>query len=144
MFFNHLPSGLVTDLPVVASQALSLPTLLLAFLVSLIPVSVAIFGLIALKDLFSLYEKAIFFTAENVKCFRRLGTSLISWVVANLIFVTAISAVISFNNAPGERVIVAQFGVTDIAMLLIGFVVVLVSWVMDEAVKLEDEHAYTV
>jgi Protein of unknown function (DUF2975) len=144
LLFNYLPVGLTAELPVVVNQALPLKTLLLAFLVSLIPASVAIYGIINLKELFILYEKAIVFSERNVKCFRRLGYTLIYWVVANLIFVMLISIVLTFNNSPGDRMMVAQFGISDIGTLIIGAVVVLVSWVMNEASKLEDEQAHTV
>ena len=39
---------------------------------------------------------------------------------------------------------VAQFGASDVGTLIIGAVVLLVSWVMKEASKLEDEQAHTV
>lgn len=144
LFFNYLPVGFTTELPVVVSQALPLKTLMLAFLVSLIPASVAIYGIFNLKELFRLYEKAIVFSERNVNCFRSLGYTLIYWVIANLIFVMLISVVLTFNNSPGDRMMVAQFGITDIGTLIIGAVVVLVSWVMKEASKLENEQSYTV
>ena len=144
IFFNHLPEDLKTGLPVVANQALPLSTLALAFLTSLIPLSVVIYGLVTLKELFELYENEIIFSEKNVSCFRRLGFISIYWVIANMVFVTLISIVITFNNLPGEQVIIAQFGVSDIAMLIIGSIVVLISWVMNEASKLEDEQAHTV
>lgn len=144
LFFNHLPIGFKAELPVAVNQALPFKTLLLAFLVSLIPTSVAMYGVINLKELFKLYEKAIVFSERNVRCFRRLGYTLIYWVVANLIFVILISIVLTFNNTQGERMIVAQFGISDFGALIIGAVVVLVSWVMNEAAKLEDEQVHTV
>jgi len=144
LFFNHLPIGFKAELPVVVNQALPFKTLLLAFLVSLIPASVAIYGIINLKELFKLYEKATVFSERNVRCFRRLGYTLIYWVVANLIFVILMSTVLTFNNSQGERMMVAQFGISDFGTLIIGAVVVLVSWVMNEASKLEDEQAHTV
>ncbi len=144
LFFNYLPSGLTTGLPAPVNQSLPLVTLMLAFLVSLIPLSVAIYGLFTLKRLFTLYENAIVFSVKNVQCFRHLGYTLISWVFANMVFVTLVSIVITFNNPPGERIVIAQFGISDIATLIIGAVVVLISWVMKEASKLENEQAYTV
>ncbi len=69
---------------------------------------------------------------------------MIFWVVANFVFVVLISLVLSFNKLPGERVMVAQLGVSDIGTLIIGAVIVLVSWVMKEASRLEDEQAHTV
>ncbi|NNE83230.1 MAG: DUF2975 domain-containing protein [Alphaproteobacteria bacterium] len=142
--FNHLPEGFLTDLPVLPTQQLSVLSLALAFLVSLLPVSVAVYGLVTLKALFRLYEGGIIFSADNVKYFRRLGYSFIAWVVANTVFTPLISVVVTFANPPGQRVLSAQFGVLDIATLLIGGVVLLISWVMNEGRKLEDEIAHTV
>lgn len=144
MFFNYLPAGFTAELPVAVSQTLPLKTLLLAFSVSLIPVSVAVYAAINLKELFKLYERGIVFSEQNVNYVRRLGYALMSWVVANLLFVVLISIVLTFNNMPGERIIAAQFGVSDVGTLIIGAVVLLVSWVMKEASKLESELAHTV
>jgi Protein of unknown function (DUF2975) len=144
LFFNDLPKGFTNELPVVASQTLPLSSIALAILVSLIPMSVVIYGLLTLKELFKLYERGIVFSTKNVSCFRRLGYTLIAWVLANMIFVTLISVVISFNNPPGERTMVIGFGSSDLATLIIGAVVILISWVMHEASRLEDEQAFTI
>ena len=144
LFFNYLPIGLTMGLPVIGSNALSLTGISLAILVSVIPVSVAVYGLNILKELFELYENAIVFSSRNVKCFRRLGYTLILWVFSNMVFVTLISVVLTYNNPIGERLIVAQFGTSDLATIIMGAIVVLVSWVMLEASKLETEQAYTV
>lgn len=144
LFFNYLPVGYKAELPVVVSQELPFSTLMLAFLVSLIPSSVAIYGAIKLKELFKLYEKAIVFSEENVRCLLHLGVALIMWTIANLIFVILISVVLTFDNLPGERLVVAQFGISDVGTLIIGSVIVLVSWVMKEGARLADENAYTV
>jgi len=146
LLFNylHLPVDITTELSAVINRPLTFQTLLLGFLVSLIPASVAIYGVFNLKELFKLYEKGIIFSEQNVKYFRHLGYSLIYWVVANMVFVTLMSIVLTFNNQPGQRMAVARFDLPDIGILIIGAVVVLVSWVMNEASKLEDEQAHTV
>ena len=144
VFFNHLPEGFVATLPVLRSYPLSSPFLALAFLASLLPVSAALYGVMTLRALFSLYEKAIIFSAENVMYFRRLGYALIAWVISNALFTPLISAIMTYSNPPGDRMLVAQLGVFDISTLLIGCVVLLIAWVMDEGRKLEDEQAHTV
>jgi hypothetical protein len=119
-------------------------SLSLAFLASLLPVSVAVYGLGTLRSLFKLYENGIMFSSDNVRYFHRLGYVCIAWVIANAVFTTLISAIITFGNPPGERAIVAQFGTSDMANLIIGAIVLLISWVMDEGRKLEDEQAHTI
>ncbi|MCF6210879.1 MAG: DUF2975 domain-containing protein [Gammaproteobacteria bacterium] len=142
--FNDLPAELTADLPALASQPLSPFFLALALAVSLIPISVALYGIMILKRLFSLYENAVVFSVENVRCFRRLGYTLIAWVIASMVFTMLISIIISAGNPPGERVMVAQFGFSDLFALISGAIVVLISWVMEEGCRLENEQAYTV
>ncbi len=142
--FNHLPEGLTSGLPVAPLQKLSALSLALAFLVSLLPTGVAVYGLITLRALFRFYESGIVFSADTVRYFRRLGYVLIAWVIANAAFTPLISIVLSFTNPPGQRAMVAQFDILDITTLLIGGVVLSISWVMNEGRKLEDEQAHTV
>lgn len=144
LFFNSLPTGFKGDLPVSTSNSLSHLTLALAFLVCMIPGSVTVYALITLKELFKLYEKAVVFSSRNVNCFRRLGYTLVFWVIAKMISTSLLSIVLSFNNPPGERQLVVQIGSTDIATLVFGAIVLVISWVMNEACKLNDEQAYTV
>jgi hypothetical protein len=144
LFFNSLPEGLLIGLPAKADYELSHMSLLLGFFVSLIPAGVAMYAMTTLAKLFRLYEDAVFFSRENVLLFRRLGYALVSWVVASMAFTTLISMVLTFGNSPGKRLVVAEFGVSEFSTLIIGFIVLLISWVMNEGRKLQDEQACTV
>jgi hypothetical protein len=144
LFFNSIPASFKGDLPLSINDTLPLLTLTLAFFVCMIPGSVTVYALLTLKELFKLYENAVVFSAANVKCFRRLGYTMIIWVLAKIISTSLLSIVLSFNNPPGERQLVVQFSSTDIATLVIGAIVLVISWVMNEACKLNEEQAYTV
>jgi len=144
LFFNHMPAVLIIELPIAIKQKLPNTTLILAFLVSLIPASVAIYGVINLKELFTNYEKAIIFSKKNIKHIRCLGYTLMCWVSAKLIFVMLISIVLTFNNPPGERMMVAQFDYANIGTLIIGATIVLFSLVMKEASQLKHDQMYTI
>lgn len=143
-FFNQLPAGFHVDLPVKPEQALSLSQKTLGGLVSLLPLGIVLYGLATLKALFRLYAKAIMFSIENVKYFRRLGYALIAWVMANTLYTLLISLVLSSASPHGERVLVAQFGITDLFTFLIGGIILVIAWIMNEGRKLEDEQAFTV
>lgn len=142
--FNHLPSGFDNELPVAVTEPLSISTLIFAFLVSLIPTSVIIYMLINLKKLFTLYEKGIVFTQQNVQCFRHIGLALITLIMANLVHGALLSVVLTLNNPVGERMLSLTFGSEDISTLIMGAMIILVSWVMNEAASLEHEQAHTV
>lgn len=141
--FNSLVDGL-KDLPVAVDRELPLSTLLLAFLVNMLPAGVTVYALLILRRLFTLYEEAVIFSQENARCFLRLGYALLGWVAANFVFTALISLVLTMHNGPGERALVIGFGSADLATLIIGSVVILISWVMREAAAMEHEQAYTV
>ena len=141
--FNHFPQEFV-PMPVRAEAELPLLSRILAFVISMLPIGVVIAAMYILARLFSLYEKGIVFSTQTVRCFRRLGWVLMCWVVASLFYLPMLSHVVTAVNPPEQRLVVAQLGLSDIAVLVMGAIVLLISWVMDEARKLEDEHAHTV
>jgi cellulose synthase/poly-beta-1,6-N-acetylglucosamine synthase-like glycosyltransferase len=141
---NNLPESLVGQLPVVPRQELSGTTRFFGFLASLIPLAVKMAGLYVLIKLFRLYENAEIFSSHNVACFRNLGRILMLWVISQLIYIPLISLVITYNNPPGERAIAVSLGSTDLTALIVGVILLVVSWVMDEGRKLEDEQRLTV
>lgn len=143
--FNHLPVGLTEQLlPVSINRQLSVATLAIALIVSFIPIFVALFGIVNLKKLFALYEKEIIFSNQNAVYILRFGYSLIALVVANIVFIALISIILTFNDPSGNRMVVFQLEAQNFAMLIIGAVVVLISWVMKEATILKDEQKYIV
>lgn len=144
VFINHLPEGFYSDLPVMPTQALSPFQRMLGVIVSLLPVSVVLYGLMTLTGLFRLYADGIIFSDQNVRYLQRLGYSFIVWVIATTVSTPLMSLVISMANAPGERVLVAQFGIVDIFTLIIGGIVLVIAWVMNVGRELEDDQRYTV
>ncbi len=143
VFFDELTQGKM-DLPITLYSPLSTTSLLLAGIASLLPMSITLYNLITLRNLFRLYEQGIVFAKENAQCFKRLGYSLIAWVIAHIIYIPLLSLALTFENPPGMRAITIQFGILEPLILIIGAIVVFISWIMREATKLEDEQAYTV
>lgn len=141
--FNYFPQEFV-PLPVRAEAELSLLARLVGFVISMLPIGVVITAMTILARLFRLYEKGIVFSTRTVKCFRQWGYVLMLWVLASLLYLPMLSGVVTSVNPPGHRLIAAQLGLSDFVILLIGAIIVLISWVMDEARKLEEEQAYTV
>jgi len=106
-----------------------------------IPVSFLILGFIRVGFLFAgafvlnrllrFFAGASFFTAENIICIKWLGSLVISdWVVAK------------FLQAIGSRAL--MIGFDDFTKVAIGFLVILIAWIMDEGRKIQEEQALTV
>ena len=143
-FFNHLPDGFHDQLPVKVATILPTSTLIWAFIVSSMPLAVMMYATASLVRLFSLYEAGVFFATENINCYRKLGISLIALFFAKILFNGLLSIVLSFANPPGQRMLVFGFGSSDLMILCTGAIVILVSSVMEEAARLEQEQALTV
>ncbi|NNF99647.1 MAG: DUF2975 domain-containing protein [Desulfobacteraceae bacterium] len=114
------------------------------FIVCFIPTGIIMAGLFHLSQLFKLYEGYHIFTDANVRCYRRLGQILILWVFSTFLYDPLMSIVLTYNNPPGQRMIQIGFESVDLTALLIGVVVLIVSWVMQAAKQLKDEQDLTI
>jgi hypothetical protein len=143
MFFNQIyaMAGPMIPLPVRLDHDLTAKTRFFAFLVDLLPLGVTLYGLTRLKNLFELYEKGSIFTEENVNCFRSLGRALIAWVACDVVSNTLLSIVLTMGNPPGRRMITVGLNSGECTGLFVGAVVLIISWVMDEARKMQEEQA---
>ncbi len=143
LFFNQLYAmmGPMIPLPVRLDHDLVAKTRFLAFLSDLLPLGVTLYGLLRLKDLFGLYEKGSIFTEENVNCFRSLGRTLIVWVACDVVSNSLLSIVLTLDNPPGRRMIAVGLNSGEFTGIFVGAVVLIISWVMDEARKIQEEQA---
>jgi heme/copper-type cytochrome/quinol oxidase subunit 4 len=141
-FFNQFYNmGPFVPLPVRVDHDLPRLTRFLAFLVDLIPMVAIIYGLRKLEGLFLLYEKGLIFTEQHVRYFRSLGRTLIVWVGCDVVRNSLLSMVLTLDKAPGQRIITVGLGSADFAAIFVGIVVLIISWVMDEGRKIQEDQA---
>lgn len=126
------PNVAIHDLPVMAR--------FMGFIVSLLPNIVMIYGIIILRRLFNLYEKEIIFSKDNVKCFRGMGWALILLFIANTISDSLLSAVYTYANPSGKRMIALWLSSGDFTPLILGMIVLFISWAMDEGRMIKEEQ----
>lgn len=145
VLFNNDPQhggpDMLRRLPVHVINDLSTLTRFFAFLVDMIPTSVIVYGLVILRELFRLYENGMIFTEKNVSCFRSLGRTLVVWMVCDVIRRLLLSIVLTINNPPGQKEFVLVFDAADFICLFVGFVILAIAWVMDEARKIHEDQA---
>ena len=113
----------------------------LGFMISLLPLSVLLYISTLLIQLFKNYEQTAFFTLGNAKLIRKLGFSLYLWAASNIIFKTLLSLVLTMNNPPHAKLLSINITGMDIQSIVIGSIVILLSWVMIEAQKIAEDNA---
>jgi len=144
---NHLPETLITvntlskpliphDLPVKLQFA--------GFFVSLLPLSALTYGLVNIRKIFSFYRQGVIFTFEHVSLFRKTAKALLFWVVFSIVYESAKNVLFTLGNPPGSRIINVGLGSAGITTLIVGGIVFLIAWVMDEGRILTEENELTV
>ncbi|WP_025822318.1 DUF2975 domain-containing protein [Shewanella marina] len=123
---------------------LSMQTRVISIIVSLAYSLILISALNYLITLFKNYQKGDIFTLQNTKLYQKLGYSVFYWVIGGVIYHAVMTVVLSFNNPPGQRVLAIGVSGIDILGLLIGFLIVMISWVMQEGYRIADENTHTI
>ena len=116
----------------------------LGFLISMLTVSTGMFIFYQLVRLFKNYENEKIFSLKNVRLIRNVGYALIIWQVLVPISKALLSVILTWDNGPGHRMLETSLSSTNIAVIIIAFIVILISWVMAEGHKLQEEQEYTV
>ncbi|PHN86224.1 DUF2975 domain-containing protein [Vibrio splendidus] len=138
IFYLTYDIGYFTMLP------LTMTTRIVAAFTSLAMSSILMYALMVLIRLFRNYERGEIFSLENVMSYQKLGYSLFYWVLGSVIYGSLMSVILSFNNPPGERIFEISFVGMDFLTLILGIIILIISWVMKEGYILADEHSQTI
>ncbi len=142
VFFNRIYAiAPMIPLPVRVDNDIPALSRMLAFLCDMVPISAIIYALFKLKNLFLLYETGRIFTGQNVDCYRGLGRTLMVWVACDIVNRTLLGIVLTLDNPPGKRLLVIGLDGGDFTGIFVGIAVLIISWVMDEARKMQEEQA---
>ena len=111
-------------------------------IISMLPIYISLF---ILKSIFTSYTNGNIFTTDNAMRYKKLGSL---FFVYGLIFLPLSETVkilaLTIENEPGKKILAIGFGTPSIEALFCGLIVFLVSLVMQEASKINDENSYTV
>ncbi|CAK2462562.1 DUF2975 family protein [Vibrio crassostreae] len=132
------------DIEHFTTSPLTMTTRIIAMFTSLAMSSVLMYALTVLIRLFRNYERGEIFSLENAMSYQKLGYSLFYWVLGSIIYGSLMSVILSFNNPPGERIFVIGFVGMDFLTLILGIIILIISWVMKEGYILADEHSQTI
>ena len=110
-------------------------------LVGMVPVSLGLFALFQVWQLFGDYGRGAIFTPGASLRLRRLAWSLMGVAAAQVLARTAIGLVLTMNNPPGQKMLVIRLSSHDYVLLLFGVLLLAIAWVMVEATRLAQENA---
>lgn len=117
---------------------------LLGFIANLLPLSFSMAALGYLAKLFSAFEHLRLFERQNADLLKKTGGLLVLGQAAHLFYTGCISLILTYRNPVGHRNITVSMGLHELDMLALGIVVLLVSWIYAEAIKMYEEQEATV
>lgn len=142
--FNSIDWSLprvIEDLNTQPLKPVTAATLLIGFAVTMLPASLLMYGFSQLRKLFRLYSLGNIFTTANCICLRNLSIALLAWTPVRMLFDALISVALTISNPPGQRFLSISIEERELTTLFLGFIFLVVAWVMGEACRLQDENA---
>jgi hypothetical protein len=94
----------------------------------------------SLFKLFGLYQRGLVFTSKNIQCIKNIGTILLAWVALKLFYPVVVTLVLRFSGASDTLSLYMSLGSDELRYLLIGLVIYVIAWVMNEATSLHQEQ----
>jgi hypothetical protein len=125
-------------------SALPLHFKIFAFLINLIPITFYMIVVGYLQYLFSLYGRSQIFTIKNVICIRRIGWTLLIWQIVKPFYTLLLTFTITYASPAGLRFAYIGLNVTDVLIGCAAVIIILISWIMEEGHKLQEEQSYTI
>ena len=145
--YNPLPQIMhdnIFPFPAEAPTWLPLNSRLIALSGGIPATVILILALIGLKRLFSLYERGIYFQAENVALFRLLGKLAFWSILADVLNKTVLEIARTINNPPGERILSIGLSSDHLKLMVVAIIIMIIGMVIDEGRRIHDEIQLTV
>lgn len=147
VFVNYLPESLINvnihPTPLIPNE-LPIKLQIIGFFTSLLPLFALIYVITNIRKLFSFYKEGMIFSFEHVSLFKKTAKALVLWVILSILYESAKSVIFSVGNPPGSRVLKVGLSSAEITTLVVGGIVFIIAWVMDEGRILNEEKELTV
>lgn len=140
-------SSMITDgqvKEILSTGPFSLAHRLGILIIELMSLSISVFICHKLSKLFHLYEQGYLFEEENIKLIKQVGICMIVGQLVHLIYQPLITVALSFNNPVGSRFANLSIGTTNATTLITAFIILVASWVVQEACQLKSETQLTI
>lgn len=139
--FNPIP---IANEAVKPLAEMSFSTKMMGMAVSFIPVLIDMFAIYSLIRLFKLFSANEFFTSKTVFWIRRSSLFLLANQLIHPIYIAILSLVLTIQNPPGQRMISVGIGNEQFTLIIVALTILLVSWIMDEGRKINEDLQGTV
>jgi len=132
--------GLSWGEPPFMAGPITLTMKLLGFGASMLPGAATMYSFACLAALFGRFGQGEMFSARTVGLLRRLGWTMLATQGLRVLHGSLVSLILTMDNPPGQHIISVGLDSATLSETVTGVVIILASWVMDEARKLKEEQ----
>jgi hypothetical protein len=125
----------------VAVGTLPLHSRVAAGLWSLVPSGIVLLGLLRLWQLFGEYAVGRVFSGRALASLRGFARCVLATGVVAPFYGALLSVIVTWDRAPGTRLLNVQFDSGNYAMILLGAVMLAIAGVMAEAARVAEDNA---
>jgi Protein of unknown function (DUF2975) len=126
-----LPSGQIS---------LSLNIRLLGLLLSSIQVLLLVYALLAVSKVFRAFANNEWFVPQIGEHLHKFGWALALYGATSPLVRTLMALLITWNNPPGQQMLLINFSGDDFVIALVGVLILLLGYAMREAARIADEN----
>lgn len=94
--------------------------------------------------LFGLYQHGVIFTVIHINQLRNIGTCLLVWSVFDLLYPILLMLLFRISGLSESLPLFLSISSDQLLKLLIGLIIFVLSWIMTEAQKLQQEQELTI
>lgn len=145
-FFLSFEKGIETPEGYVFLNSVNwtLPSLSIGLTADLIAIIPFMLSIIILKKIFKNYQQGQVFTQQNALFYRNLGYLFFVDAILTSFSESLMILAVTFNNLPGHRFFSIGFGTPNLSQFFYGVLVIVLSWIMLEASKINDDQKFTI
>lgn len=103
-----------------------------------------LFIYLSLIKLFGLYQQGIVFTANHIDQLSNIGTCLMVWCVFDLFYPILLMLFLRLSGLSESLSLFISISSDQLFKLLVGLIIFVLSWIMTEAQKLQQEQELTI
>ena len=137
-WFDGMIAAAYLGLTIAAGVIVAKRTVLLLMLS--LPLAVTLYGLWNVRLLFGAYARGEVFSPIPAAYIRNVGAAMLANVILSVLVHTIGSVVLTIDNPAGSRHLTVSLS-SNTYLLLMGRLLVVIGWVMSEAVRLSDENS---
>lgn len=109
--------------------------------VTAVPIGVLLYGLWQARALFRDFAAGRVFTPDAARRLHLFAGAVLAQALLGPASSTGLLLAFTLGNPPGQRLLGIALSVNDYVALIVGGVLLAISWVMVEAARIADEHA---